>query len=73
MLMCDNSLIVWLIPHMKTESIGSLARNSFTFWCLTLMRFFFDFVDKGIVTPELGALILVSGMSKEYNYYQNIQ
>lgn len=28
---CDSSLMVWLTPHMRTLSIGSLARKSFTF------------------------------------------
>lgn len=36
----DNSLIVWFTPHMRTLSIGSLARNNFTFWCLTRKCFF---------------------------------
>lgn len=26
---CINSVIVWLIPHIKTEMAGSLARNTF--------------------------------------------
>ena len=29
------TLTVWLIPHMKTESTGSLARKSFLLGCFT--------------------------------------
>lgn len=36
---------MWLTPHMNTLSRGSLARNNFTFWCLTRKCFFFSLLS----------------------------
>ena len=38
------TLTVWLIPHISTESSGSLALNNFTFWCFTRICFFFNLI-----------------------------
>ena len=39
-----NSLMAWLMPHIRTDSNGSEARNIFAFWCLTLRCFFLSLV-----------------------------
>merc|ERR1719300_549298 len=59
MLTCCNSFTVWLIPHMKTESRGSLERKSFLLGCFTLNRFVFILaIELSISTPPFGLFSL---------------
>lgn len=60
MLTCDSSLMVWLTPHMKTLRSGSLALNSFTFWCFTRKCFFLRI---------LAACVVISAFFSDYFWW----
>ena len=55
------SSTVWLMPHMKTERMGSLARKSLTFWCLKRMCFFLSLMlDTVAETLEFCPLLILN-------------
>lgn len=52
-------LTEWLIPHMRTLSRGSLARNSFTFWATKCFFFVFVLLANDATALAAEAIVLL--------------